>query len=93
MTKIPLGVSKYSNIPNFPFIIFIKTIATGINRIGQTNLKNEVFHHSFQEDPHGACGFRLGFHTGRVESAVAQMCKKLDFFAIQLVPIALILYT
>ena len=40
MTKIPLGISKYSNIPNFPFIILSKTIGTGINRIGQANLEN-----------------------------------------------------
>ena len=93
MTKIPLGISKYSNIPNFSFIILIKTIGTGINRIGQANLENEIFHFSFQQGPHGACGITLGFHTGRVEPPVAPNVLKTLFFAIQLVPIALILYT
>ena len=46
MTKIPLGVVLYPNIPNFTFIILTKTIGTGINRIGQANLKNNIFHYS-----------------------------------------------
>ena len=84
MTKIPLGISKYSNIPNFPFIILTKIIGTGINRIGQANLKNEVFHYSFQKGPHGACGFTLGFHTGRVEPAVAPNVLKTWFLQFNL---------
>ena len=59
MTKIPLGISNISIIPNFPFIILTKTIGTGINRIGQAKLKNEVFQYSHQK-----------FHTGRVNFAL-----------------------
>jgi len=40
MTKIPLGISKYFNYSKFPFIILTKTIGSGINWIGQANLKN-----------------------------------------------------
>ena len=67
MTKIPLGISNISIIPNFPFIILTKTIGTGINRIGQAKLKNEVFHPFFQDYAHAPCRFSLGIHTPRVE--------------------------
>ena len=83
MTKIPLGISKYSIIPNFPFIILTKTIGTGINRIGQAKLKNEVFHYSRQKAAHGACEFCLGDHTGRVESAAPPNMPKNLIFANQ----------
>ena len=41
MTKIPLGISNYSNLLNILFFIISKTIAIGITEIGQVNLKLE----------------------------------------------------
>jgi hypothetical protein len=43
MTKIPLGVSKYSNLLHILFFIIYKTIAIGITEIGQAKLKLEIY--------------------------------------------------
>ncbi|KAL4575111.1 hypothetical protein LXL04_021952 [Taraxacum kok-saghyz] len=59
----------------------------------RANLKNEVFHPSWQNAPHGACEFCLelhpgacGFHTGRVEFALGCTQGRVEHAVAQNVP-------